>query len=358
LLIGNSDKDTIFPLDGVVRLHEKTRRIYALYGATDKLGLLITEGPHSDTQDLQLPVFRWFNRFLKGEDPLIETAAKKLFDPLQLRVFDRIPEDQINTTIQQNFVPKAAAKATPDRELAAVLRERVFRGWPADECPVIRTGAKTSHNDLRVQAFSIQTQPGIDLPLFVVRRDNIKSIKEITLNILDSQTWSNSPASPVWLGGGTSDSWKILSQDLKGGTALAFFAPRAVPPGNWTTDPKKLVQIRRRFMLLGQTLDGMRVWDICGAVEALRSLRELTQSSLCMRANGEMAVNVAYAALFEPGIRRLELRDFPASHMQGPDYLNVLKVTDIPQVLDLLRPRLFHSAASDESLQSIRDELR
>src|SRR5207248_4864907 len=76
LLIGNSDKDTIFPLDGVVRLHGKVRRIYELFGASTNLGLLITEGPHRDTQDLQLPVFRWFNRFLKGEDPLIEIDRK------------------------------------------------------------------------------------------------------------------------------------------------------------------------------------------------------------------------------------------------------------------------------------------
>jgi len=37
LLICNSDKDTIFPLDGVARLHEKVRLIYDLYGATEKL---------------------------------------------------------------------------------------------------------------------------------------------------------------------------------------------------------------------------------------------------------------------------------------------------------------------------------
>src|SRR5947208_14368000 len=78
LLIGNSDKDSIFPLDGVVRLHEKVRRVYEGSGAADTLGLLITEGPHKDTQDLQLPVFRWFNRFLKVEDTVIDTAAAPL----------------------------------------------------------------------------------------------------------------------------------------------------------------------------------------------------------------------------------------------------------------------------------------
>ena len=38
LLISNSDKDTIFPLDGVLRVHEKVRRIYKLYGAEKQPG--------------------------------------------------------------------------------------------------------------------------------------------------------------------------------------------------------------------------------------------------------------------------------------------------------------------------------
>ena len=46
----------------------KSRRIYALLqGASDKLGLQITEGPHKDTQELHIHAFRWFNRFLKDE---------------------------------------------------------------------------------------------------------------------------------------------------------------------------------------------------------------------------------------------------------------------------------------------------
>ena len=47
-----------------------------------------------------------------------------------------------------------------------------------------------------------------------------------------------------------------------------------------------------------------------------------------------MGVNALYAALFEPGVRKLDLVDLPQSQMQGPDYLDVLKVTDIPQVTE------------------------
>ncbi|HZZ72731.1 MAG TPA: CocE/NonD family hydrolase, partial [Pirellulales bacterium] len=39
LLIENTDRDSLFPLEGVVRLHHKVRAIYQLYGAEDQLGL-------------------------------------------------------------------------------------------------------------------------------------------------------------------------------------------------------------------------------------------------------------------------------------------------------------------------------
>ena len=79
-------------------------------GASAKLGLLITEGPHQDTQDLQVPAFRWFNRFLKNEDPLIRVAAEKFFKPAQLRVFTpgQEPADQRTTRIQDSFVAAAS----------------------------------------------------------------------------------------------------------------------------------------------------------------------------------------------------------------------------------------------------------
>src|ERR1051325_793765 len=137
LLICNTDNDSIFPLDGVIRLHAKVRKIYQLYGAKTNLGLLISEGPHKDTQDLQLPVFRWFNRHLKGEDPRIEMAATKLFQPEELRVFAKLPTDSVNTNIHFAFVPAAKPPEAPNSKgeweqlrngWMADLKEKVFRG--------------------------------------------------------------------------------------------------------------------------------------------------------------------------------------------------------------------------------------
>ena len=92
-------------------------------------------------------------------------------------------------------------------------------------------------------------------------------------------------------------------------------------------------------MLLGQTLDSMRVWDIRRAAQAVKALPDFKKTPLCVGAKGPMGVNAAYAALFEPQIPELKLEGLPASHAEGPDYLNVLKVWDLPQLWEMLGER-------------------
>src|SRR5207247_8796349 len=124
---------TLLPRDAVVRLPSRVREIYRLYGASTNLRLLITEGPHKHTQDLQLPVFRWFYLFLKSDDPIIETAAKKYFVPEQLKVLLKIPDDQKNTTIQETFVPKAGSRRLPtSSDEWAGQRDESSAAWRAE----------------------------------------------------------------------------------------------------------------------------------------------------------------------------------------------------------------------------------
>ena len=350
LLIGNSDKDELFPLDGVVRLYTQTRRIYQLYGKTNQLGFLITEGPHADTQELQLPVFRWFNRFLKGQSLLIEMAAKDFFLPDQLRVFDKLPEDELNTRIDESFVPKAAPSSPPttpeetkrrQAEYLSALRDKVFAGWPAETQAVKpELIGHSTENGLGCRWYWFNSQPDVGLWLLMVQDAKVKKHEKVLLTVLDAQSWTNAPARWLWLGGGTAEDGAGLQQEMRTGKmALAFIAPREVEPSKWLSDPKKSNQIRRRFMLLGQTLDSMRVWDIRRAAQAVTGLPEFKKTPLYVRASGQMGVNAAYATLFEPEIQKLKLDALPASQAEGPDYLNVLKVWDLPQLWEALGER-------------------
>jgi len=407
LLLVNTDSDTIFPLDGVLRTHAHLRHLYRLFNASNHLGLVIGPGPHKDTQDLQVPVFRWFNRHLKGEDPVIEMAAVKLFTPQQLKVFDQLPADAINTNIHGTFVPMSPPPAVPQSAEAwqrqrdawlAALKEKTFAGWPEDPGPLgAERRCDVERHGLRFQAFDFTSQPEVRLRLYtlqaarrparimlnVVGADQTRPAKEIrnpkseirnkseARNPKPDDPGASVPSSP---GLGTphlefvfdwsrvlsilrvgfdqelreelalfdsapapdTNAFRTLEQQLKTNkAALVWFAPRGLGLNAWSGDARKQAQLRRRFMLLGQTLDGMRVWDIRRAVQATRSVKEWRATPLSLQAEGDLACDALYASLFEPGLADLELWRLPASHQTGPDYLNVLRVLDVPQAAAL-----------------------
>ncbi len=362
LLISNSDKDTIFPLDGVARLHQKVRKIYSLYNAEKNLGLHITEGPHKDTQELRIHAFVWFNRFLKGENPLIDKPAVPFFEPEQLKVFDELPTDQINTRIHESFVPKAPQLSVPQSAVRwakqrkawmKALRKKSFLGWPkrAQAGPLdIECLFSVKRGAIHFSAFDFTSQPNVRLRLYLAHRAGPDKPRMVTLNVLDEQGWAKwLAAMRVGFADELSDqtlpepdknAFQRSQEMLKNNKdMLAYLAPRGIGPTAWNTDERKRTQIRRRFMLLGQTIDGMRVWDVRRAIQTLRTLDLAGEVPMTLQSNGQMAGIVLYASLFEPGIVRLDLWHLPDSHRDGPTFLNVLRYLDIQQAVAMAAER-------------------
>ena len=350
LLISNTDKDGIFPLDGVYRVHQKVRDIYKLYGATDKLGFHITEGPHKDTQELRIHAFVWFNKHLKGENPEIEVPATKLYEPAELRVFgDELPKDQKNSEAHEWFVPAHKPIAPPsdpdkfkrqeDRWMSA-LRTQVMPGMSK-----VTKVASVEKDGVTFTEYTFTSQEPIKLSLYTAARSDLKEKPElVVLNVLDDHGWKQ------WLAWSRSCWGDMLKQEMaveQDPKALdenmrmfkvtkwmmAYVAPRGVGPTAFDQSAKKQTQIRRRFMLLGQTLDGMQVLDIRQACFALRSTEQAGGVALWVQAERQMAASALYASFFTTDITRLDLWHLPASHRDGPIYMNISRHMDIPQAL-------------------------
>jgi dienelactone hydrolase len=341
LLLANSDKDTIFPLDGVVRVHGELARLYALHQASDKLGLLITEGPHKDTQDLQVPAFRWFNRWLKNEpDKLVTVAAEKLFTPKQLRVFPvgGHPADERTTKIHDTFVPlvappvptNAAEWAKQKETWMRALREKVFRGWPEKEEPLQLTRLVENKTDaLSETTWEFTSHGGVRLPLRIyASKTPTRQSPRVTLAVVDNAAWARPTIEPA-----------TSAAIVRGELVLVQFAPRGLGATSTTLSAVDHVEVRRRYMLLGQTADSMRVWDIRRAVLALQSTRLFPDTLVQLRAARDQAVNALYASLFTEGLAGLDLTQPVTTHLHGPDYLNVLRFLDIPQAVALAAER-------------------
>jgi hypothetical protein len=338
-----------------------------LHGAEKSLGLQITEGPHADTQELHIHAFRWFNRFLKNDvASQVDKPAIKFFKPAELRVFDRLPGDETNTTIQESFtiaapppiVPASAAAWESQRDAwRRGLRDKVFRGWPEESAAdrkslELKEAFAAEARGIRLTAWDFTSQHDIRLRLYVAHRASLKpaELDLVVLNALDQPSWVQWLASlrPAFAdrfkGEQTSEidpqefeQTRKMFESSKWG--MAWIAPRGIGPTAWDQSDKKQSQIRRRFQLLGQTQDAMRIWDVRRASQALRALDGFSNVPLWMQGERNMAGIVLYASLFEPNVARLDLWNPATTHRDGPDLLNVLRVLDLPAAVAMAAER-------------------
>jgi hypothetical protein len=349
LLFCNTDADTIFPLEGVVRTHAKVRGVYEALGAGEKLGLVITPGPHKDTQELQVPVMRWFNQHLRGTNALVENAAVKLFTPQDLKVFRTLPADSINSNIALTFVP-AASNAWPaskkewprQRDLwLAALRDKSFRAWPARIGPaVLKEESRMDWGKLLQGVEKLTAPAGATVEGATVGGPEVVHYLVAGAAGRTAQLSLELPRQCEALDVHVHSSAQRGSIQVKAGSRVAS-AWLNLPPlvtNSAPADVKKEIQLRRRFMLLGMTADSQRVLQIAEVIEALRRRPELSKVPLRLHARGNMAVNALYASLFAP-VDELVLTELPLSHQLGPDYLNVLRVLDIPQAVVMAAER-------------------
>ena len=364
LLICNTDKDDIFPIDGVFTLYQSVRRLYTLLGAEANIGLQVAEGPHQDLQPLNNGAFHWFERHLKGANPMavLDEGAKKSLEPEVLRVFRELPRDERNTRIDESFVaaaePPAPATAKADWEKQrdgwmAALKSKVFSGWPRDAVGVQAVKAGSQERDgIGMHAYDLNADPAFRLRLWLVHRAGLRpqDLDLVVLNVLDAPGWQDFAGTYLSRFGPLVDGAPQAAANEAAFSAeqrmfasrkwgMAYLAPRGIGPTEWTGSAKAQTQRLRRFYLVGQTLDSMRVWDIRRGLQALRRVDGLAGTPLWLQAQGEMAANALYATLFEDGITRLDLHDLPASHQQGPAYLNVLRHLDLPQAAAMAAER-------------------
>ena len=357
LLIVNTDKDTIFPLDGVVRLHERVRGIYDLHNAPEKLGLILTEGPHKDTQELQVPVMRWFNKWLKQDAAPVPNYAEKLFTGQQLKVFEQLPADEITSKCYENFTRRAVDSASFDpKQALAELSVKTFGGFPTASAPTnVRQLASTVTDGVRLTVHEFDSESGIRLR-FYLAQPTAAAPKALHIETVDDANWQQQlqlakvgftdafgeelaragidPKSPVapeqqkqFAG------WMRYIRDHQ--AAYITFAPRGVGMTALGGDKRYQTQMRRRFMLLGETVASSQVWDVHRASEAARALPGLGDLPLHFHASPEMTEVATFAALFEPKLVSLTLSQAPRADKAAPDFLNWSRIVTPGQLLQL-----------------------
>ncbi len=335
LLFVNSDQDGLFPMDGNERIINRLERLYSLYGAGDFVDSLVSIGGHAYRKDIRQAAYRFINTYLKDDPRVVEDSEVDLvtgtgnnrvhpIDPEKLRVFPKdsdIPKDELNTTIDQHFVPMAHVRPPQKSQyeswnagILAELRQVVFRYFP-ERIPRAKLLKVANEGDIR-----LQSEFGIEVRLQRAAPELAGGPKRVLMVV---QTTSHEP--------------RAMGEEP--GDQVYVCSPRGVGPTRWTrTNPPNYVA--RAHVLVGRTADTGRVWDI---IAAARYLHNKYGGGVPVYVSGDGAAGVlaAYAALWEPEIAGVIASNPPLTHMdnKAPQFLNVLRVCDVPDVLGMLAPR-------------------
>ena len=359
LLILNTDRDSIFPLNGVTRLHNKIKRIYKLHKKTENLGLVVTPGGHSDSQELRIPAFNWFNKHLKGESSLIDKTATKFFMPKQLKVFKTEPKDERTTTIHDFFPIIKNNESTVSKETVNILRQKSFGGWPSTYPTLnLKKIWDVSHNEVSIAAYNFESQKNIQLRMYISQKNRIDKPKSIHIHVLNEDEWKHFLiANRINLGSHLQE--EIAISNIKANAVLndktksklannlnrvrnnseiqIIFVPRGIGPSKLTLNKRHHTQTRRRFMLLGQTLAGQQAFDIIQCVRAIRSLSSYKNIPLEIWGNGHTSSLITISAIFQKDINKINLLNYPKTDKEQPDYLNISRFATPLQLLELAK---------------------
>jgi dienelactone hydrolase len=340
LLFCNSDNDTIFPMDGNRRIIARLRTLYKMYDKPDLVDDYVSKGGHDYRPDLRIAVFKWMNKHLRNETGEVKDANFKLLEGKDLRVFPEdkdLPKDAINGKIDETFVKRAEVKL-PEKEKFAEwkkgmmkeLREKSFRSFQ-ERVPAADASGGGVSAAIYVGA---TTERGVNADL-VARRKKAETETVPTLQTLLIR-------GPDEGAGATAPKWVERANGVE--PVYFMLSPRGlVDP--WTNkSPPNYVE--RGHALLGRTVDERRVWDIASVAHALETEQFRPDNTiegkreLRLVGRGQAGILAAYAALFEPSIKEVVLIDPPTSHKDGPIFLNVLRVLDIPEALGMLAPHV------------------
>ncbi len=339
LLMISGQKDTIFPPDGYHQVFQRARKVYDLYAGNDseRIRELDDSVEHSDPPLFLREARQWMQRWLKGDaTPLPEATNSPPKERAEdLACLSHVPADAINFKVQNQFVATASRKVESRAgwqqrrpELIAQLKEKVFRWFPTTPIPFEAKaksggGWGTREGYAAYKEVSFQSEEGVRIRAQLFMPKNGPRHAPLLIYVKRAADSVSS-----------SDMDELLP--LLGRYTVMILKPRFTEQ---LMGPAEYADIERTAVWVGRTTAAMQIWDILRGLNWAVEEEKLSAASISIYGKGEMGILAMYAALFDERVKQVIVNDPPASHWQGPALLNVLRVTDIPEVAGALAPR-------------------
>ena len=343
-------QDLLFPIPGYEEFERTVGKLYASHGGSEKFKNLVVDTGHKDSDLLRGEAIKWFDRWLKQ---IPEREIDLSYTDLpgeQLAVFaGNPPKDAQNYRVHRMLIPDpqprsfATKQAWEERreELLKVLsKQSLFRSFPATD------------SALNIRAGLIEAPSGFESLQF-------ESEPAVAIQVLYRKAEETPGPALLYIASDGEDFQAIhdtLRQVTRSKTnPLMIVYPRGIGEVSW--DKKFWKDTLRNSMHVGRTVDSMRLWDVLRAVEVLA--KQGVNPPIATLGIGDAGILGLYAALLDHRIGEVMLINPPATHRDGPIFLDVLRHADLPEVASLLAPRrLTFYARIPEGFNSTRDIYR
>ena len=343
LLVCGGRKDPIFPPAGFRDAVRKASLVYDLYpiGGEDgsRIRLVESSSGHADSPEFLRECRRFMQRWLRPGSlaslDSAEDAGPRPEPPANLVCLRALPADAVNLHVHDVWIKTATdeSRGNPgdhelgQRDLGALLRERVFRWFPAHQAAFktrrLRSGGGVAVCFAAFGDFEFETEPGVRVRATVLAPRGQRLPLPVLIYVKGPLEATPPP---------DFDELLPLLPHTKVVILTPRFADRLIQPGDFA-------RIERTAALTGRTVAALRVWDVMRAVEWAASEGDGIGESVSVYGRGESGVIGLYAAVFEPRIKHVILRDPPLSHRDGPAILTVMRHADLPEVASALAPR-------------------
>ncbi|OGV57582.1 MAG: hypothetical protein A2283_07945 [Lentisphaerae bacterium RIFOXYA12_FULL_48_11] len=337
LLVGAATEDVLFRPYAFRDLIHRARQLFILYGCEEKIDLVEAVTPHGYSPKMRIAVFNWFEKYLKGSDRLVtDDIAENPEKDKDLAVYKEMKppvEDKLKD-VDKSFIPLPGLPELKNKEewekyqgqCLIKLQDVTFRQVPkvinVPEYSCRRQGQTSSH---QFRTYEFHSEPGmliraqLAIPLGFLR--------PYPLVVGAMQPDARSPFCAKGAGNSSistnSGGYACVEVRGTGGSSIG-------PGIEWTA--------RRAYPIVGQTYYERKTLDLLTAIKTLRE--ETNIGDIVVYGRGAEAAVAIYAALLDPGIKEIVLQDPVVTHWNGgPEFLNVLKVGDLPHNLALAYPR-------------------
>ena len=327
VLVGAAAYD-YFPIEGAIEAVDRAKRIYALYGAEDKVDITIAPTRHAYSSYLREACVNWYKQHFRGESPDFTTGEPETLPDEVLwatpngQVLDLYPNsktvfDLNRERLEISHIPQFSINLDTGQEGCDtdLMRETVTEvlGIPEgrDQKIYPRTVTENVVDGYRTEEIFFFSEPNIVVTGTFIQPLEGTAVEQTDLILFENGTNDN-PDKREW-----------IEERLASGRQLFVLDPRGiggvqVRPFNRGGPPHTgEFKLGSDAMMLGISTMGLRVFDILRGYDYLRTRTDVDQIGLY--GIGKSAFYAYFAGALEDGFASLEFEDLLYSYRHLTD---------------------------------------